>query len=75
MSKEHSRILLSNLNCFSPRSGSVVLTPTNGPAGPPPPLPLPTNSVSVSMVEGKEDGKEFEPENKRIKLDLAAMGH
>lgn len=56
-------------------SGSVVLTPTNGPAGPPPPLPLPTNSVSVSMVEVKEDGKEFEPESKRIKLDLAAMGH
>jgi len=56
-------------------SGSVVLTPTNGPAVPPPPLPLPTNSVSVSMVEVKEDGKELEPESKRIKLDVAAMGH
>lgn len=56
-------------------SGSVVLTPTNGPAQPPPPLPLPTNSVSVSMVEVKEDGKELEPESKRIKLDVAALGH
>jgi len=26
-------------------------------------------------VEVKEDGKELEPESKRIKLDLAAMGH
>ena len=63
------------LTRFSLLSGSVVLTPTNGPAGPPPPLPLPTNSVSVSMVEVKEDGKEFEPESKRIKLDMAALGH
>ena len=75
-SVEDNRSLLSQISPgFSLRSGSVVLTPTNGPAGPPPPLPLPTNSVSVSMVEVKEDGKEFEPESKRIKLDLAAMGH
>merc|ERR1711936_418638 len=65
----------TQVETISITSGSVVLTPTNGPPGPPPPLPLPTNSVSVSMVEVKEDGKELEPESKRIKLDVAAMGH
>ena len=61
-------------------SGSVVLTPSNGPTAPPPPLPTP--SVSLSMVEVEERPQEpaqpdqaQEPPAKRFKVDLAALGH
>ena len=59
-------------------SGSVVVTPSNGPSAPPPPLPAP--SVSLSMVEVTETSKvsdleQDEPPTKRFKVDVAPISH
>ena len=57
-------------------SGSVVVTPSNGPSAPPPPLPVP--SVSLSMVEVTETNKDLdleEPPSKRFKVDVAPISH
>jgi len=65
----------SSAEPISITSGSVVVTPSNGPSAPPPPLPAP--SVSLSMVEVKVDSRDSdrdfeEPDSKRIKLETAA---
>ena len=54
----------------------MVVTPSTGPSAPPPPLPAPT--VSLSMVDVKEENESVsgeEPANKRMKLDVAPIGH
>jgi len=69
----------SQTETMSITSGSVVVTPSNGPSAPPPPLPAP--SVSLSMVEVTEDTRvtagevgDQEPPSKRFKVDLAQVG-